>query len=201
MVPMFIPERIYDECGEKRVTLWLALDPDFLQGIARRLVKTALQEAAKKREMRYSDLKKIDRGVRRHFHDDITVVVVFLDSNLVSRASTLKCPTLSMKGGGISLPAKTLAPSEVGSTWVLPLVVYAVTFWNLCLAFGRLKKTWGRCSTNLNFFPSVQCNIDSELLFCLVVWTGKEVKGSGRKGELQTYCRDSFLKIMRLRIM
>ncbi|CAI9110994.1 OLC1v1011125C1 [Oldenlandia corymbosa var. corymbosa] len=85
-------------------------------GSARRLVKTALQEAAKKREMRYSDLKKIDRGVRRHFHDDITVIVVFLDSNLVSRASSLRGPTLSMKGGGISLPAKTLAPSELGTT-------------------------------------------------------------------------------------
>ncbi|XVF55380.1 hypothetical protein PTKIN_Ptkin06aG0032400 [Pterospermum kingtungense] len=48
-------------------------------GIGRRLVKAALKEAARKREMRYSDLKKIDRGVRRHFHDDITVVVVFLD--------------------------------------------------------------------------------------------------------------------------
>ncbi|CAI0392759.1 unnamed protein product [Linum tenue] len=79
-------------------------------GIARRLVKVALQEAAKKREMRYSDLKKIDRGVRRHFHDDITVVVVFLDSNLVSRASTAKGPTVSVRGGGIHLPAKTLAP-------------------------------------------------------------------------------------------
>ncbi|KDP23958.1 hypothetical protein JCGZ_25346 [Jatropha curcas] len=79
-------------------------------GIARRLVKVALQEAAKKREMRYSDLKKIDRGVRRHFHDDITVIVVFLDSNLVSRASSVKGPSTSVRGGGISLPAKTLAP-------------------------------------------------------------------------------------------
>ncbi|XP_010266882.1 PREDICTED: probable protein phosphatase 2C 60 isoform X1 [Nelumbo nucifera] len=79
-------------------------------GSARRLVKAALQEAAKKREMRYSDLKKIDRGVRRHFHDDTTVIVVFLDSNLVSRASTVKGPTLSIRGGGISLPANTLAP-------------------------------------------------------------------------------------------
>ncbi|CAO2815644.1 unnamed protein product [Amaranthus hypochondriacus] len=68
-------------------------------GSARRLVKTALQEAAKKREMRYSDLKKIDRGVRRHFHDDITVVVVFLDSNLVSRASSgSKGPQVSIRG-------------------------------------------------------------------------------------------------------
>ncbi|TYH44472.1 hypothetical protein ES332_D11G196800v1 [Gossypium tomentosum] len=79
-------------------------------GSARRLVKVALQEAAKKREMRYSDLKKIDRGVRRHFHDDITVIVVFLDSNLVSRASTAKGPSLSLRGGGIKLPAKTKAP-------------------------------------------------------------------------------------------
>ncbi|KAG2696531.1 hypothetical protein I3843_07G061500 [Carya illinoinensis] len=79
-------------------------------GCARRLVKAALQEAAKKREMRYSDLKKIDRGVRRHFHDDITVIVVFLDSNLVSRSSSAKGPTLSVRGGGVNLPAKTLVP-------------------------------------------------------------------------------------------
>ncbi|XP_010918123.1 probable protein phosphatase 2C 60 [Elaeis guineensis] len=79
-------------------------------GSARRLVKAALQEAAKKREMRYSDLKKIDRGVRRHFHDDITVVVVYLDSNLVSRATSNKGPTLSVRGGGITLPANSLAP-------------------------------------------------------------------------------------------
>ncbi|KAL8109739.1 putative protein phosphatase 2C 28 [Apium graveolens] len=80
-------------------------------GSAKRLVKTAMHEAAKKREMRYSDLKKIDRGVRRHFHDDITVIVLFLDSNLVSKASTAKGPNLSVKGSGISLPSRILAPS------------------------------------------------------------------------------------------
>ncbi|KAG8380445.1 hypothetical protein BUALT_Bualt06G0016000 [Buddleja alternifolia] len=67
-------------------------------GIARKLVKAALQEAAKKREMRYSDLKKIDRGVRRHFHDDITVIVLFLDSHLFSRSS-FRGPILSIKAG------------------------------------------------------------------------------------------------------
>lgn len=82
-----------------------------MQGSAKRLVKTAMHEAAKKREMRYSDLRKIDRGVRRHFHDDITVIVLFLDSNLVSRASTAKGPNLSVKGSGISLPSRILAPS------------------------------------------------------------------------------------------
>lgn len=84
----------------------------FWQGSARKLVKTALQEAAKKREMRYSDLKKIDRGVRRHFHDDITVIVVFFDSNLVSRATSgSKAPQVSVRGAGVALRSNTLAPS------------------------------------------------------------------------------------------
>lgn len=68
-------------------------------GIARRLVKAALRIAAKKREMRYSDLKKIDRGVRRHFHDDITVIVVFLDSHLMNRVSS-QGTTCNIKAGG-----------------------------------------------------------------------------------------------------
>lgn len=48
-------------------------------GIAKRLVGAALNEAAKKREMRYKDIKKIEKGIRRHFHDDITVIVIYLD--------------------------------------------------------------------------------------------------------------------------
>ncbi|KAL5217344.1 hypothetical protein ABZP36_018028 [Zizania latifolia] len=79
-------------------------------GIARRLVKAAMREAAKKREMRYSDLKKIDRGVRRHFHDDITVIVVFLDSNAISKANWSRSLSVSLRGGGVSLPASSLAP-------------------------------------------------------------------------------------------
>ncbi|KAK9070864.1 hypothetical protein SSX86_009435 [Deinandra increscens subsp. villosa] len=79
-------------------------------GSAKRLIKVALRAAAKKREMRYSDLKKIDRGVRRHFHDDITVVVLFLDSNLVSRASSVRSPNTSVKGAGVNLRPNTLAP-------------------------------------------------------------------------------------------
>nr|KJB79427.1 hypothetical protein B456_013G049000 [Gossypium raimondii] len=50
-------------------------------GIAKRLVRAAIQEVAKKREMRYSDIKKIEKGIRRHFHDDITVIVIYLDKH------------------------------------------------------------------------------------------------------------------------
>lgn len=63
-----------------------------MQGSAKRLVKTALQEAARKREMRYSDLRKIDKKVRRHFHDDITVIVLFLNHDLISRGTAQEPP-------------------------------------------------------------------------------------------------------------
>uniref|UniRef100_A0A0C9RIT9 protein-serine/threonine phosphatase n=1 Tax=Wollemia nobilis TaxID=56998 RepID=A0A0C9RIT9_9CONI len=80
-------------------------------GSARRLVKAALQEAAKKREMRYSDLKKIERGVRRHFHDDITVIVVFLDHYLISRCTSRR-PMVSIRGSGVTVPSNSLAPDS-----------------------------------------------------------------------------------------
>ncbi|XP_030475652.1 probable protein phosphatase 2C 63 [Syzygium oleosum] len=56
-------------------------------GIAKRLVRAALQEAARKREIRFDDIKKIKKGIRRHFHDDISVVVVFFDHSHDSRNS------------------------------------------------------------------------------------------------------------------
>lgn len=60
------------------------------QGIAKRLVGAALEEAAKKREMRYKDITKIEKGVRRHFHDDITVIVIYLDLHKSKRNLTKK---------------------------------------------------------------------------------------------------------------
>ncbi|XAR51339.1 Phosphoprotein phosphatase [Bertholletia excelsa] len=48
-------------------------------GIARRLVRAALQEAARKREMSYEDLRRVEKGERRYFHDDITAIVLYLD--------------------------------------------------------------------------------------------------------------------------
>jgi pyruvate dehydrogenase phosphatase len=67
-----------------------------MQGSAKRLVKAALQEAARKREMRYSDLRKIDKKIRRHFHDDITVIVLFLNHDLISRG-IVEDPPLSIR--------------------------------------------------------------------------------------------------------
>ncbi|CAN6464038.1 unnamed protein product [Victoria cruziana] len=66
------------------------------KGIARRLIRIALKEAARKREMRYQDLKRVDKGVRRFFHDDITVVVLYMDHELVSKDVVI--PDVSVKG-------------------------------------------------------------------------------------------------------
>ncbi|XP_043693414.1 probable protein phosphatase 2C 25 [Telopea speciosissima] len=65
-------------------------------GIARRLIRTALDEAAKKREVRYEDLKNVEKGIRRFFHDDITVVVIFIDHELLGKNTSV--PELSVRG-------------------------------------------------------------------------------------------------------
>lgn len=66
------------------------------QGVARRLLKTALNAAAKKRQMDYDELKKIDKGDRRFYHDDITVVVIFIDHELLG--NKISVPGLSVRG-------------------------------------------------------------------------------------------------------
>ncbi|KAF5760317.1 putative protein-serine/threonine phosphatase [Helianthus annuus] len=58
-------------------------------GIAKRLVGAAIREATKKRELRYKDVMKIERGVRRHFHDDISVIVIYLDREKASKHANL----------------------------------------------------------------------------------------------------------------
>ncbi|KAL6494686.1 hypothetical protein OROGR_031486 [Orobanche gracilis] len=63
-------------------------------GIAKKLVAAAIQEAAKKREVSYKDIKKIERGIRRHFHDDITVIVMYLDDHKTSSNSNHKQGTV-----------------------------------------------------------------------------------------------------------
>jgi hypothetical protein len=66
-----------------------------VQGIANRLVKAALKEATRKREVRYRDLRTIDRAVRRHFHDDISVVVA-VDA-ATPRSSTRAATVLALQ--------------------------------------------------------------------------------------------------------
>jgi len=47
--------------------------------------------------MRYADLKKVEKGIRRFFHDDITVVVIFVDHEML-RGPNASIPELSVSG-------------------------------------------------------------------------------------------------------
>ncbi|WCJ34013.1 Protein phosphatase 2C family protein [Euphorbia peplus] len=79
-------------------------------GIARRLVKTALKAAARKGGMRYQELKQIGKGRRRFHHDDITVAVIFIEHEMLSKSSSV--PELSMRGF-----MDTVGPSNFNSLY------------------------------------------------------------------------------------
>ncbi|KAI5671597.1 hypothetical protein M9H77_11961 [Catharanthus roseus] len=65
-------------------------------GIARRLLKSALTRAAKKGKTSYDLLKKYEKGDRRFYHDDISVVVIFIDHEMLDNKVTV--PVLSVRG-------------------------------------------------------------------------------------------------------
>ncbi|GLT38667.1 hypothetical protein SLA2020_128990 [Shorea laevis] len=65
-------------------------------GIAKKLAERALREAAKKRWMHFNKFMKVPKGKRREFHDDITVVVIFIDPELLEREAF--APELSVSG-------------------------------------------------------------------------------------------------------
>ncbi|XP_015055376.1 probable protein phosphatase 2C 25 [Solanum pennellii] len=66
------------------------------QGIARRLVLSALNVAARARKLKCDDLMNYDKGVRRAFHDDITVIVIFIDHEKLNDELTV--PGMSVRG-------------------------------------------------------------------------------------------------------
>ena len=66
------------------------------QGIARRLVLSALNVAARARKLTRDDLMNFDKGVRRAFHDNITVVVIFIDHEKLNDKLTV--PGMSVRG-------------------------------------------------------------------------------------------------------
>ncbi|XP_061346373.1 probable protein phosphatase 2C 43 [Gastrolobium bilobum] len=65
-------------------------------GIAKKLIKAAQKVAATKMRVEYKSLQKIRSGARRDYHDDITVIVVFIDHELFE--NTVTVPELSFVG-------------------------------------------------------------------------------------------------------
>ncbi|CAO2822138.1 unnamed protein product [Amaranthus hypochondriacus] len=67
-------------------------------GIAKRLVQKALKKVARRMNIKYEDLKNVKKGERRKYHDDITVVVIFLDHDLLNAESSFDIPQVSVQG-------------------------------------------------------------------------------------------------------
>nr|XP_043632370.1 probable protein phosphatase 2C 63 [Erigeron canadensis] len=78
---IFASDGLWEQLSDEAVVEIVHKNPR--NGIAKRLIRSAIEVAARKREMRYDDIKRIEKGVRRHFHDDITVVVIYLDNQQV----------------------------------------------------------------------------------------------------------------------
>ncbi|KAL1542489.1 [pyruvate dehydrogenase (acetyl-transferring)]-phosphatase [Salvia divinorum] len=85
------------------------------RGIAEKLVKAALKALAKARNMKYKELRKIQIENRRNFHDDITVVVLFLDSKLISRSSTTASSSSSSSSRSLRVPTVSVRTYEIST--------------------------------------------------------------------------------------
>ncbi|PWA35523.1 protein phosphatase 2C 43 [Artemisia annua] len=77
---VFASDGLWEHMTNRQVVKIVHKNPR--EGIARRLVKSAMIEAARKGKRKYDVVKKMGKGYRRTVHDDITVVVVFIDQQV-----------------------------------------------------------------------------------------------------------------------
>ncbi|XP_016445365.1 putative protein phosphatase 2C 63 [Nicotiana tabacum] len=84
---IFASDGLWDQLSDEAAVDLVLKNPR--TGIAKRLVRAALEEAAKKNEMRYEEIKRLEKGARRHIHDDITVIVIYLDRQDMSANARL----------------------------------------------------------------------------------------------------------------
>jgi len=89
-----------------------------LQGSAKRPIKAVLQEAARKREMRHSDLKRIDRKVHLHFHDDINCCFAIPESRYHVTMSTAIVPAIDSKCfGALTRHEELVSSNKNDDSW------------------------------------------------------------------------------------
>ncbi|KAL8143233.1 hypothetical protein V2J09_016265 [Rumex salicifolius] len=96
---------LWENLSDQRATEIVYRSPRV--GIAERLARAAIEEAARKRGLRYEDLSLLDRGLRRHIHDDITVIVIYFDK-----------PVIGMKHrsiGSSPLLSHSITPADIAS--------------------------------------------------------------------------------------
>ncbi|KAJ9543831.1 hypothetical protein OSB04_023538, partial [Centaurea solstitialis] len=89
---VFASDGLWEHLTNKQVVQIVHNNPR--SGIARRLVKAAMMQAARKGKKKYREVKKMGKGSRRAVHDDITVVVVFIDH----QQTNLEIDEISIRG-------------------------------------------------------------------------------------------------------
>uniref|UniRef100_A0ACD5TV05 Uncharacterized protein n=1 Tax=Avena sativa TaxID=4498 RepID=A0ACD5TV05_AVESA len=82
---IFASDGLWEQLSDEAAVDVVARSPR--KGVAMRLVRAAQLEAARKKDIRYESIAAIEKGRRRRFHDDITVVVLFLDNRPCSPRS------------------------------------------------------------------------------------------------------------------
>ncbi|GJN30648.1 hypothetical protein PR202_gb18973 [Eleusine coracana subsp. coracana] len=74
---IFASDGLWEQLSDEAAVAIVARGPR--KGVAMRLVRAAQMEVARKKEVKYETIRAVEKGHRRRFHDDITVVVLFLD--------------------------------------------------------------------------------------------------------------------------
>lgn len=74
---IFASDGLWEQLSDEAAVAVVAESPR--KGVAMRLVRAAQLEAARKKDVKYDKIRTIEKGDRRRIHDDITVVVLFLD--------------------------------------------------------------------------------------------------------------------------
>ncbi|GBG59851.1 AMT-type ammonium transporter [Chara braunii] len=90
------------------------------EDIARFLIKTALQRAAKKHSLTYSELIKTPRGLRREFHDDITCIIFFFNHFSSLRPAFTKASTAIWRPGTPGSVVTTAVGQTAGPSFAIP---------------------------------------------------------------------------------
>ncbi|MCE5166414.1 hypothetical protein HAX54_019016 [Datura stramonium] len=105
---IFASDGLWEQLSDEEAVDIVSKNPR--TGIAKRLVRAALEGAAEKKEMRYEDIKRLEKGERRHIHDDITVIVIYLDHPKRSTNAGLNI----VKGTNVPLDVYTLNSGHQG---------------------------------------------------------------------------------------
>ncbi|CAN6485723.1 unnamed protein product [Victoria cruziana] len=92
---IFASDGLWDHVTNEEAVAIVAQNPR--DGIAKRLVRAAIQAAQASTGQTYEFVKKVNRGDRRSYHDDITVVVVYIDQDMVGNDANVSIPELTIR--------------------------------------------------------------------------------------------------------